>query len=278
MNQLYDIILSKLSKKSPRDENIKHLKMNYEDPDLKRFLYLMFNMDILIYVKKFPNVNLKKDTNFSLSILDVMDLIEEHQHTNKTEFIKGLTDIYPYLNSLDEQLCNILFSRSLKLNIGPKTINTIWKALIPIGKNVCPSNEFRYPCYYFKIKGKLLEIHITKYDVMCYTIDSNRTVELSQKHIEDLYNFYLYINKGITLIVSIEDDIINVVDVLFSYEYECNNTSQVYINRRNSIRSFIKHETPLYIEHNVTFLNKAVKDMDFNYFIEDNSNISYFKL
>lgn len=138
-NPTVNQILEAIAETSSRNEKLELLKKYEDNADLQRTCYLALNPMIKFWIKKIPeslNTDPTETLQYSLySLSQALDILEDEFVTRLVTgnaAIERLRNLLTYLSFDDQEVIKKIINRDLRCGISDKTVNKIWKKLIPV--------------------------------------------------------------------------------------------------------------------------------------------------
>lgn len=159
-------ILSALRNTNSTNEKIFILKQNKDNNDLKEILKYTYDHVTYTYgISSWNMLEYECDSGTDNKPIDVLEMLSEREVTGHSA-LKLAKQLYNTLtDDYKELFCQIL-DRDLKIGVGEKTLNKIWKGLIP-KPNYCrcgvysEKNKIKYPAFVqLKCDGTYREAYV----------------------------------------------------------------------------------------------------------------------
>ncbi|MDC4245612.1 hypothetical protein [Clostridium perfringens] len=132
MERIIEIVRS-LQNESSTNNKILILKENKDNELLKKVLYYTYNpyMKYKVTEKTFSKMNDEAIIK-GIYLGNIFDLMDQLNKNNINDHLRGQVQVF--LQGQDEEmkdLCKMMLLKDLRCNISAKTINKVWKGLIP---------------------------------------------------------------------------------------------------------------------------------------------------
>ncbi|MGL6184820.1 MAG: hypothetical protein ACRC1T_05515 [Clostridium chrysemydis] len=133
MNQIINIIKA-LQGENSTNEKVAILKANKDNELLKKILYYTYNpyMKYKITEKSLDKMQIDDVIIKGIYIGDIFNLMDELNKNNINDYLRGRVQMF--LQGKDKKLQDfykMMLLKDLRCNISAKTINKVWKGLIP---------------------------------------------------------------------------------------------------------------------------------------------------
>lgn len=125
-------ILNTLANTSSKNDKLKLLESYKDDPLVRAVFYYAYNAKIKYWIKKRPPVTTSKETGSNLfdAIACLIVTISSRKVTGN-DAINYVSNLLNNLSVDDQEVLYRIIERDLKCGVSAKTVNKVWKNLIP---------------------------------------------------------------------------------------------------------------------------------------------------
>ncbi|WP_346938220.1 hypothetical protein [uncultured Clostridium sp.] len=151
MDKIIEII-KQLQNTSSTNDKLNILKTNKDNELLKRVLYYTYNpFKKYKITEKILNNNIKYKTTSHISHSTIFDLLDVLSESNIDDELRGFVKEFLIDNAEYKEIYAMMLLKDLRINMGVKSINKVWKGLIPQFEVMLADKYFEKP---EKVKNK----------------------------------------------------------------------------------------------------------------------------